>query len=40
MINRDEDSKGAIVSAEKKRVGVEGHNMVCFLKIMNFKEDK
>ena len=23
---------------KKKRVGVEGHNMVCFLKTMNFKE--
>ena len=43
-MNRDEDSKGAIVTGKKKgwekkkRVGVEGHNMVCFLKTMNFKE--
>lgn len=37
-MKRDEDSKGAIVTGEKKRVGVEGQNMVCFLKTMNFKE--
>lgn len=38
MINDDGNSKGAKESGEKKETGMEEQNMVCFLKIMDFKK--
>lgn len=38
MMNEDEDATGATETGEKKGAGVEGQNMVCFLKIINFRE--
>lgn len=38
MMNEDEDATGATETGEKKGAGVEGQNMVCFLKLINFRE--
>lgn len=35
MINTDEDAQGGTETREKKGAGLEGQNMVCFVKIMN-----
>ena len=38
VMNEDEDATGATETGEKKDAAVEGQNMVCFLKIINFRE--